>query len=86
MLTIRHISPNHDSVVTSAIAASHHQVRPDGVIGECVNLQCGPEDSRWIWDGVVYCMNNEGKTVATFHLSPLDERPKGTAIPARRVI
>lgn len=83
MLTVNHICPNNASIIRTCESVSHHYRHPDGdTVGECVCLHGvdGPEgNSFWLWDGRVYVMNDNGKTVATYYLSDLEAIPYASA-------
>lgn len=73
MFSVMHINPNHSAEVRSCDFVEHLYHTPSGKDKECVALHMGHE-VYWLWDGIVYVMNENGRTVATWTLTGLDEK------------
>jgi hypothetical protein len=71
MFSVLHVCTTNDSVLRIADCVVHHAKYPDGSKElPCVSLHgTGEGDGTfWVWDGTVFVMNDNGKTVATYHL------------------
>ncbi len=73
MFTIKHIQGGAETLYQAVGVKRHHSKlelnHPDGKFTNIAGRE-RPDGSGGIGDATIYVMNDAGKTVATYHLSP----------------